>query len=136
MYPIIHFTKMSDLLDEINPHGRHIVRISASQKRITHNGTIPRTEVTVRVLVQALHEGAILVYVPLLERITYSPSYHEADSQRRYNAAWRLAESAKVGIEKIVSDAGHQPRPGIIDLGNVEPVLGRKWQMGSEEEEE
>lgn len=136
MYPIIHFTKLNDLLDEINPHGCHTVRISAAQKRITTNGPVPRTEVAVTVLVQTITNGTILVYVPMHKRIVFSPSYHEVDSRRRYDTAWKRAELIKGGIAKLVTDAGHSPRPGIIDMGATEPLQGEQWPINGPDEEE
>lgn len=135
MYPIIHFTKLSDLLDEITPHGCHAVRINASQKRVTINGTIPRMDVTVTVMVQAMHDGAVLVFTPLMKRISFGSIHHEVDSRRRHTAAWNRAEAIKAIITKAVSDAGHTPRPGIIDMGGVEPLLGEEYLIDSEEEE-
>lgn len=136
MYPIIiHFTKLTDLLEEIAPHGSHTVRISTAQRRVATGGPVPRTEVAVSVLVQVIASGTLLVYVPMTKRIVFGQANHDVDSQRRLNGAWRQAELIKRSVTKLVTEAGHSPRPGIIDMGAIEPVQGEQWPLGGEEED-
>ncbi len=32
-------------------------------------------------------------------------------------------------LTDVIIDSGHTPRPGVLDLGAVQPVAGQRWQI-------
>ena len=60
--PVIHFTKLSDLLAELSPSGGQTVRVATMQRSESKNGQFPYSLYTITVDVRTLHDGAILCY--------------------------------------------------------------------------
>lgn len=129
--PVIHFSTLKDLLDEFG-YASATVRVSTGQRTETKAGAhFPRKIMTIAVYVRGLSNGCILSYMPFSESIEISVmTQHESPSpQQRYEAAWREAELVATDLRAAIARAGHEPRPGTLDLGGVEPVMGEKWTV-------
>lgn len=127
--PVIHFTRLSDLLDELATEFRHVVRVATSQRRETKGGQFPSTLLTIAVDVRALHDNTILSYRAMQEEIRHDITSDRAEVNHKYNQAWDDAGKVRTAIYTAIFDAGHTARPGIIDLGDVQPVLGEQWPL-------
>lgn len=130
MLPVIHFSTLSELLDEFNGERREIVRVSHHQRTETKPGRpAPYTVLTIQVNVRALYQGAILSYVAFSQEIRDGILYNRDEARAKYEAAWDAAQKVKWAICAEIRAAGHEPRPGIIDLGGVQPVVGEQWPL-------
>lgn len=128
MLPVIHFSTLSELLDEFNGERREIVRVSHHQRSETKSGHgVPYTLITIQVYVRALYQGAILSYVAMSTEIRGGPMFDHGKAE--YDAAWEDAQKVRTALVATIRAAGHEPRPGIIDLGGVQPVVGEQWPL-------
>lgn len=133
MYPVIHFEKLSDLLSEfggLEPVNGQIVRIAIQQRSETRNTAWGNEKViTLQCFVRALHNGAILSYVPFEETITIDAFCDKEERRRQYEVTWEQLKLTREQITDMVIDSGHTPRPGVLDLGAVQPVAGQRWKL-------
>lgn len=129
MLPVIHFSTLSELLDEFNGERREIVRVSHHQRTETKPGRgVPYTVVTIQVHVRAIHQGAILSYVAFSKEIR-DTLFEQHEARDKYEAFCDAAQKVKWALCAEIVAAGHEPRPGIIDLGGVQPVVGEQWPL-------
>ena len=49
--------------------------------------------------------------------------------KQKYEQAWDDATKVRQSICATINKVGHNPRPGIIDLHGVEPILGEQWSL-------
>lgn len=127
--PVIHFTTLADLLAELTTEFRHVIRVAISQRTESRNGNFPTTVVNIAVDVRTLHYDTILSYRAMQEEIRRDLTSDRAEINRRYNQAWNDANIVRTAVCAAIYDAGHDARPGIIDLGNVQPITGEQWPL-------
>ena len=127
--PVIHFANLTDLLAEFSGDGRQTVRTATIQRSENKGGQFPHTLITISVDVRALHRGAILSYLAMQEEVRYDLVSNRAVTDQKYKQVWDDAVKTLVAICATIHDAGHDARPGIIDLGDVQPVLGQQWPL-------
>lgn len=60
---------------------------------------------------------------------TKSGQYTLITIQVFVRAFHRGAILSYVALSEEIRAAGHEPRPGIIDLGGVQPVVGEQWPL-------
>ena len=130
MLPVIHFSTLGELLDEfrVHVHGdkHQIVRVATQQRSETKPGSLPYTLITIQVYARSIHQGAILSYVAMSEEIRIGPMFDRAEGKAKYDAAWLDADLVSASLRAEIRAAGHEPRPGIIDLGGAQPMVGQK----------
>lgn len=132
MLPVIHFTKLSELLNEFKFYGdvRQIVRVGHSQRTETKSGLVDSLTVyTIQVFARAIHHGAILSYTAMSESISHSVLSNPAESKAKYDQAWEDVAKVKTGLFVAIREAGHEYRDGIIDLGECTPIVGEQWPL-------
>lgn len=131
--PVIHFTTLADLLAELDLC-RHVVRVAASQRTESREGAIPSRLYSIVVDVRALSHGAILSYRAMQEEIQVDFASNRKAIVQQYAKAWDDAIKVRTAICAVIANAGHDARPGIIDLGiidlgNVQPITGEQWPL-------
>lgn len=131
MLPVIHFGTLEELLGEFVGDKRQVVRVSQQQHTETKSGQygLVTTTITVQVFCRAIHNGAILSYVAMSEKIERDFMSDKEETRAKYDEAWKLLEEIKVGVWRAIEEAGLTPRPGIIDLNGVAPVVGDRWTL-------
>lgn len=132
--PVIHFTNLTDLLAELEGYGPQAVRVTTLQRSESKNGQFPYTLITISVDVRAFaYNGAILSYRPMQEEIRCDITTDRDQINKKYDQAWQDAQAVRLSIYGAIREAGHNPRPGIIDLGEAQPILGEKWLLGEKD---
>lgn len=128
--PVIHFSTLSELLDDFN-YNPAPVRVAISERSETREGShYPTRVTTVAVHVTAYTAGCILSYVPFMQNIHLNAmTQHETPSPKeKYESAWADAKRIADEVREAIKAAGHEPRSGRIDLGDVAPVQGKEWK--------
>lgn len=136
MFPVIHFEKLSDLLGEfegVYPTPNQTIRVSIQQRTETHNNSMGGQKIiTLQCFVRSLHNGTILSYMPYEEIIKIDAFTDKDKAHQQYEDALEQLHLTKEQITEIIIDEGHTPRPGVLDLGGVQPVAGQRWQIITE----
>lgn len=131
MVPVIHFGTLSELLAEFEGEGRQIVRVYHKQQtetRTTKDG-IPFSHVIYEVHVRAWHRNFTLSYTPMMTRVELGPFVDEVKARARCKQVTEEARRVRMGVCVAIRAAGHEARPGLIDLGGVQPVVGEPWPL-------
>lgn len=133
MIPVIHFEKLIDLLSEfdgVHPVQAQTIRVAIQQRTETRTNALGGEKIiTLQCFVRAMFNGAILSYVPFEEIIKIDAYCGKEERRKQYEAAWEQLTLTRDQIWDVIIDSGHIPRPGVLDLGDVLPVAGQRWQM-------
>ncbi|MGD9729258.1 MAG: hypothetical protein AB7V39_23185, partial [Nitrospiraceae bacterium] len=125
--------KLSDLLEEfegLHPTFNQTIRVAIQQRTETRNNAIGGEKViTLYCFVRSLHNGAIFSYVPFEEIIKIDIYTDKEKGRQLYEMAWEQLQVTREQIIQAIIDAGHTPRPGVLDLGAVQPVAGHRWKI-------
>lgn len=131
--PVIHFNLLTDLLAEyldIPDRCRPIIRVALQQQVEAVNSAYGGSKrYTINVFVRAIHEGQILSYVAYTQTLAIDVLTDKAKMRSDYDLSLRQAKATKEEIAASLRDAGYVVRSGVLDMGNVDPMPGERWQL-------
>jgi hypothetical protein len=131
-HPVVHFNSLADLVAELAPrHGAGIcppVRVTVTQ-RTAQRGTMPVYTVTVAADVRVFCAGIILSYRAWSE--TFEMFRGDTERAKLRDNAWTEAIVVADDIRDVLVQLGHVVRPGVLDMGDVDPVAGEPWVVGT-----
>jgi hypothetical protein len=129
---VIHFMNLHDLLYEFNGNGhQQIVRVAQQQRTETRASKegLPLKTITLQVFVRSIYQGVILSYTALQEEIDASFFADQQKAKLQYDKAWDNMQRVRREICVAIREAGHEPRPGVIDLFDAKPIAGEPWPL-------